>query len=203
MDMHTFITERASDSNIDDKMRTGFNKFENCLNVYLDQLSNISSVDDSKVTIYGSVTLENGAIMRATNSYHKRPWFSDVSVRMNFEELLDYSSDEGICYGQVIILFFNINICNQNVAFNNDSSNFIKALLIAQIDIKEQEIMSNLALIQWYDFKSQSQPYLHGCSRLKLTNIYNFIDIEAIQDIVHIIPRFNLDNEYFVNKFIF
>ena len=63
--------------------------------------------------------------------------------------------------------------------------------------------MSKLALIRWYDFKSQSQPCLYGCSRLKLTNIYNFIDIEAIQDIVHIIPRFNLDNEYFVNKFIF
>ncbi len=104
--MCIFITERASDSNIDDKMRTGFNNFENCLNVYLDQLPDISSVDDSKVTVYGSVTLENGAIMRATNSYHKRPWFSDVSVRMNFEELLDYSSDQGICYGQVIIYFF-------------------------------------------------------------------------------------------------
>lgn len=107
--MHTFITERASDSNIDDKMKTGFNNFENCLNVYLDQLSNISTIDDiddSKVTVYGSVTLENGAIMRATNSYHKRPWFSDVSVRMDFEELLDYPSDQGICYGQVIILFF-------------------------------------------------------------------------------------------------
>ena len=106
MDMYTFITERALDSNIDDKMRSGFNNFENCLNVYLDQLSNISSVDDSKVTIYGSVTLENGAIMHATNSYHKRPWFSDVSVRMNFEELLDYFSDQGVCYRQVIILFF-------------------------------------------------------------------------------------------------
>ena len=83
-------------------MRTGFNNFEDCLNVYLDQLSNISSVDDSKVTVYGSATLENGAIMCATNSYHKIPWFSDISVRMNFEELLDYSSDQGICYGQVL-----------------------------------------------------------------------------------------------------
>ena len=93
MDMYTFVMERASDSNIDDKMRTGFSNFENCLNMYLDQLSDIYSVDDSKVTIYGSVTLENGAIMRATNSFHKRPWFSNVSVRMNFEELLDYTSD--------------------------------------------------------------------------------------------------------------
>jgi hypothetical protein len=100
--MYTFVVERISDSNINDKMKTGFNKFENCLNTYLDQLD-ISSAEDGKVTIYGSVTLENGAIMRATNSFHKKSWFSDISVRMNFEKLLQYSSDQGICYGQVII----------------------------------------------------------------------------------------------------
>jgi len=100
--MYTFVVERISDSNINDKMKTGFNKFENCLNMYLDQLD-ISSAEDGKVTIYGSVTLENGAIMRATNSFHKKSWFSDISVRMNFEELLQYSSDQGICYGQIII----------------------------------------------------------------------------------------------------
>jgi len=44
---------------------------------------------------------------------------------------------------------------------------------------------------------------LYGCSRLKLTEIYSIIDIEAIKDIIHIIPRFNSNNEYFVNKFIF
>jgi hypothetical protein len=86
-------------------MKTGFNNFEACLNWYLDELSDVSSADDSKVIIYGSVTLENGAIMRATNSYHKRSWFSDISVRMNSEELFEYAFDKGICYGQVIIYF--------------------------------------------------------------------------------------------------
>jgi hypothetical protein len=62
--------------------------------------------------------------------------------------------------------------------------------------------MLNLALIQWYDYKLLTYPYLYGCSRLKLTEFYNFIDIEAIQDIVYIIPRFNSNNEYFVNKYI-
>ena len=52
-------------------------------------------------------------------------------------------------------------------------------------------------------FKSQSNPYLYECVRLKLVEIYNFVDIKAIQDIVHIISRFNSNNEYFVNKFIF
>jgi hypothetical protein len=104
--MYKFIAERNSDSRLNDKMKAGFNKFENCLNLYLDQLDDISSIDGgSKVTICGSVTLENGAIMRATSSYHNKPWFSDISIRMNFDELSEYNSDQGICYGKVIIYF--------------------------------------------------------------------------------------------------
>jgi hypothetical protein len=61
--------------------------------------------------------------------------------------------------------------------------------------------MLNLALIQWYDFTKKNQ-YIYGCPRLELINSFNLINIEAIRDIVHIIPRFNLNNEYLVNKFI-
>lgn len=79
-------------------MRSGFEKFSECLNLYMDH-ENI----ESKVSIYGSVIIENGAIIRATNSYYGKPWFSNVSVRMDSDELFDYASDQGICYGQVII----------------------------------------------------------------------------------------------------
>ena len=61
----------------------------------------------------------------------------------------------------------------------------------------------NLALIQWYDFHSQTHPYKYGCPYLKLKKLYNFVAIDAIQDIVHIVPRFGKINEYFVNKYIF
>ncbi|KAF0426245.1 zn-finger domain-containing protein [Gigaspora margarita] len=46
-------------------------------------------------------------------------------------------------------------------------------------------------------------PFYYGCPRLQLTEIYNIIDIEAIKDNVHIIPRFDKDNDYLVNKYIF
>ena len=97
----------------------------------------------------------------------------------------------------LINFILNFSIC---VKFTNKYYlNFIRFI----IDIKERNTSLNLALIKWYDFKSQSNPYLYECVRLKLVEIYNFVDIEAIQDIVHIIPRFNSNNEYFVNKFIF
>ncbi|GBC29299.2 hypothetical protein GLOIN_2v1762814 [Rhizophagus irregularis DAOM 181602=DAOM 197198] len=168
------IMKIAKQANIDHKMRSGFDNFLECLNLYMDHES---IANESQVTIYRSVIIENGAIMRATNSYYGRPWYSNVSVRMNSDELFDYAFDQGICYGQV--------------------------LLIAKIELKNQNIPLNLALIQWYDFKFQNQPHLYGCPLLEITEIYNFIDIEAIQDIVHIVPQFNKTNEYFVNKYIF
>ena len=96
----TVLGGKNSDPEIDNKMKTGFTNFSDCLDLYLDQ-SGVTS--ESIVYIYKSVTLENGAIIRATNKYYGKPWFSNISVRMNSEELFDYTSNEGICYGQVIV----------------------------------------------------------------------------------------------------
>ena len=83
----TFFEEKDSDHKIDDKMKTGFTKFLDSLNLFLDLQPNTTSIDESSVKIYGSVTLENLAIARANNRYYGKPWFSDVSVRMNIDEL--------------------------------------------------------------------------------------------------------------------
>ena len=81
-------------------MKTGFKKFSNCLNLYM-ELLNYPNINDCQVNIYKSVILENGAIMRADNSYYGSAWFSDVAISMNSEELDDYVSNQGICYGLV------------------------------------------------------------------------------------------------------
>ena len=63
--------------------------------------------------------------------------------------------------------------------------------------------MLNLVLIQQYNFKSTNDPYYYGCPRLKKTELYNIVDIEAIKNHVHIIPRFDKSNDYLVNKYLF
>lgn len=99
----TFVEEKCFDSLIDNKMKDGFSNFLTCLDMYLNLLDQKISEVDGNVIIFGSVVLENGFIMRANNKYHGKPWFSNVSVRMNSDELFEYNSDQGICYGQVII----------------------------------------------------------------------------------------------------
>ena len=76
----------------------------------------------------------------------------------------------------------------------------LQTLLLAEILI---EPPLNLALIQWYDFKSQTHLYMYRCPHIKLKELYNFVVIETIQDVVHIVPRFGKTNKYFVNKYIF
>jgi len=94
---------------------------------------------------------------------------------MDSKESSDYQSDEGLCYGKI--------------------------LLMTKIEIEEKPPL-NLALVQWYDFKFEKNSYLYNCPLLKLVELYNLIPIETIDNIVHIIPRFDKDNEYFVNKYI-
>lgn len=85
-------------------MKTGFDKFLHCLDLYMELLDYPIIEEESQVNIYKSVILENGAIMRADNNYHNRAWFSDVAVSMNSEESDDYMSDQGVCYGKVTVI---------------------------------------------------------------------------------------------------
>ena len=72
-----------------------------------------------------------------------------------------------------------------------------------EVLIEKGSLPLNLALIQWYDFKSQKNPYKYGCPHIMLEELYDVIAIEAIQDVVYVVPHFNKTNEYFVNKYTF
>lgn len=102
------INERLSEvlrnnMDIDEKMIRGIENLKRTLELYIKLLN--TSFRKYKLTIYGSVILENGAIIRTLNKYHNKPWFSNVSIAMNSEEVFNYSTDNGLCYGQV--RFFN------------------------------------------------------------------------------------------------
>ncbi|RHZ77750.1 hypothetical protein Glove_173g70 [Diversispora epigaea] len=163
--------------------------------------------------------------MRANNKFHKRPIFSNIAIEMNPDEIFEYTSDNDVCFAQVFLIteiimnykepmhlalmqcsvtlkygakmrannkfhkrpiFSNIAIeMNPDEIFEYTSDNdvcFAQVFLITEIIMNYKEPM-HLALMQWYDF--------------------NLIEIEAINNIIHIIPHFNIDNEFLVNKFLF
>ncbi|RHZ77337.1 hypothetical protein Glove_180g64 [Diversispora epigaea] len=172
---YIYFCEKINDSNINDNMIKGFDQFLECFDDFLENILEIKDIKECDIIIYGTATLENGSIIRTKNKFHDKPWFSNVTISMNSNESSDYQSDEGLCYGKI--------------------------LLMAKIEIKEKSPL-NFALVQWYNFKFQKNSYLYNCPLLKLVELYNLIPIETIDNIVHIIPRFDKDNEYFVNKYI-
>ncbi|RHZ76073.1 hypothetical protein Glove_206g14 [Diversispora epigaea] len=167
----SMIEQNKKDLNLDKKMIKGFEKFIDCLKVYLNIL-NIISAEGCRIKIYSSVTLKNGTILHTKNDFHHRPWFSNIAVNMNEEELSKYLSDKGICYAQT--------------------------LLITEIRLPNKSPM-HLALVQWYDFIEET-PFVYGCPLLRLVEMYNFIEIEAIEDTIHVVPRFDKNNEYFTKQ---
>src|SRR5436853_6964008 len=92
------------------------------------------------------------------------------------------------------------NLCYNFIYKSNNKYLLFIGLIVAEVLI---DLPLNLALIQWYDFKSKRNPYLYRCPHLKLIELYNFVAIESIYDVVHIVPCFDKQNEYFVNKYIF
>ena len=60
----------------------------------------------------------------------------------------------------------------------------------------------DLALVRWYDI-DQREPELYGCPQLYYTKEYNTIPIGSINQVAHIVPRFDKNNRFLLNKYIF
>ena len=58
----------------------------------------------------------------------------------------------------------------------------------------------NLILLRWYDKIDEK---MYGCPRIWLTDQYTFVYLDSVDILIHIIPRNNCENKYFVNKYIF
>jgi len=99
----TFFEQQENNPNLNENMIKGFAKFLECLDLFFDMLA-ISSAIDCQIKTFGSVTLNlknvNVNILRATNKFHNRPWFSNIAVAMDDAELFEYQSDSGTCYAQ-------------------------------------------------------------------------------------------------------
>jgi hypothetical protein len=59
-----------------------------------------------------------------------------------------------------------------------------------------------LALVRWYDI-CLNEYEKYGCPQLYYTDEYNTIPIGSINQEVHIVPRFDKENCFLLNKYMF
>ncbi|RHZ71093.1 hypothetical protein Glove_262g1 [Diversispora epigaea] len=165
-----YIQTKINDPDLEKEMKFGFEKFLECLDIYLKiYYQNLSEHEkiDMIFHIYGGVMLKFGSIMRATNKFHKKPIFSNIAVKMNADEIFEYTSDNGVCFAQVLLITeiimnyeepmhlalvqYNIAVkMNADEIFEYTSDNgvcFAQVLLITEIIMNYEEPM-HLALVQ-------------------------------------------------------
>ncbi|RHZ44404.1 hypothetical protein Glove_734g5 [Diversispora epigaea] len=133
-----------------------------------------------------------------------RKGFTQFFNHLKFNFLKIISTDTQIKIFGSVTLNNSTFLCATNKYYNNpwfsniasDSGTcYAQILLVTQIVLPNKSL--HFALVQWYDFKFRNTPFVYGCPWLELVEKYNFIEIEAIEEIVHIVPRFDKKNEYF------
>jgi hypothetical protein len=99
-ELQTLWEKLEYEKSVDNLCIEGMRHLINCLDSYLDEKSNLSECGDIYLKIYATGTLSNGEIVYATSKFYNRARFSDVAIAM---EDINYSTDDGLCYGKVSI----------------------------------------------------------------------------------------------------
>jgi hypothetical protein len=80
-------------------------QFLPALNEFFDLFNNLTEemvTQNTEISWYGYATLNSsGDYIRAKSLYYNEPSFSDVSINMSVEEVEDYRTDDGTCFGKV------------------------------------------------------------------------------------------------------
>jgi hypothetical protein len=73
----------------------------------------------TEVQLFETARLCSGEYIRCTENFYSEPMFSNIMISMNEEDLKDYPSDDGNCYGKVVtfIVDKSINYINQSMIF--------------------------------------------------------------------------------------
>ena len=104
---YAILLQEAEELNWNSERILGLKELPKGMDEYFEIFENISISEFEKetinVTLFESMKLPNGKIVRASNSFYNSPLFSDVSIQMSEKEALKYESDDGKCYGKVNI----------------------------------------------------------------------------------------------------
>jgi len=86
---------------------TALDHFLPSLNEFFDLCEDLTEemlMGNTEISWYGYANVESsGDYIRAKSMYYNEPSFSDVSINMSVEEVEDYNTNEGACFGKVYV----------------------------------------------------------------------------------------------------
>ena len=103
-----FFNNYKINNTLAQKVSTALDQFILSLNEFFDLCEDLSEemlMGNTEVSWYSYANVESsGDYIRAKSMYYNEPSFSDVSINMSGEEIEDYNTDMGACFGKVCYL---------------------------------------------------------------------------------------------------
>ncbi|PKC61287.1 hypothetical protein RhiirA1_466766 [Rhizophagus irregularis] len=128
------------------------------LYAYLKDKFNVTECEDIYLKIYATGVLSNNKIIYATSSkFHNNAKFSDIAIAM---DNVDYLTDDGLCYGKILIIAEILFLPNYYPIFP-------------------------IVLVHWYDYYSKRHSLKYGCPHMKLVNQFDIIPFNSIAGLIH------------------
>lgn len=102
-----FFNNYKVNNTLAQKASTALDQFLPSLNEFFDLCDDLSEEmlrGNTEVSWYSYANVESsGDYIRAKSMYYNEPSFSDVSINMSGEEIEDYNTDMGACFGKVYV----------------------------------------------------------------------------------------------------
>ena len=103
-DFDTFFNNYKLTNTLASEALMALERFIPALNEFFDLCDDLTEemVRDSKISWYSYTNITSGGdYIRAKSMYYNEPSFSDMSINMSVEEVEDYNTDDGTCFGKV------------------------------------------------------------------------------------------------------
>ena len=81
-----------------------FNHFLPALDKFFDLLDKFKEMDDAAnifIKWYSSAKISSNDTIRANSNWYQQAVFDNISINMNIDEIEDYITNDGMCFGKV------------------------------------------------------------------------------------------------------
>lgn len=102
-----FVKSYKTNNFLASEVVEAFNYFLPALDGFLELLEDFNKLNNTLIVIkwYSSAVISSSDTIRANSSWYQQAVFDNISVNMNSNEVEDYVTNDGMCYGKV---FFTI-----------------------------------------------------------------------------------------------
>jgi hypothetical protein len=159
------------------------------------------STNHDVIKLYDTIRLESSEILRASGDFQGKEWFSNITVTAA-DDQQHYRSDEGAWYGKVSYSYSFAKNCLHYTLQRILKNILPQLLLLLRLLPRTGKNPYDLALVCWYDIHPKESD-VYGCLQLYYTEEYNIIPIDSIDQEVHIVPQFDKENLFLLNKYMF